>query len=74
MPLERQRKLQMARDVVFAKVRRLEQLLQQDHLRTLRRRLAHEFLGARHVGVAIPTAGHLRGRYRYRAHRGLYAT
>src|SRR5258706_15911377 len=68
MTLERQGEFQVPGDVVLAKVRRLEQLLQQNHLRTLRRCLAHEFLRARHIGVAIPTAGHLSGRYRYRAH------
>src|SRR5258707_10713709 len=69
MTLERQGEFQVPGDVVLAKVRRLEQLLQQNHLRTLRRCLAHEFFRARHIGVAIPTAGHLSGRYRNRAHR-----
>src|SRR5258707_11112921 len=69
MTLERTGEFQVPGDVVLAKVRRLEQLLQQNHLRTLRRCLAHEFLRARHIGVAIPTAGHLSGRYRNRAHR-----
>jgi hypothetical protein len=55
-------------NVVLAKIRRLEQLLQEDHLRAAADRLANKFFAARDVGVAIPTARHLRGRYGYRAH------
>src|ERR1700728_2777116 len=68
MSFQRQSKLEVPGKVILAKIRRLEQLLQQDHLCALRRSLAHEFLGARNIGVAIPTAGHLRGRYGYPAH------
>src|ERR1019366_10351434 len=59
---------EMMRRVILAKIRGLEQLLNQDHVRAARRSLADQFLGARHIGVAIPTARHLRGGYRYLAH------
>ena len=43
--------------------------LQQDDLRAALGGLADQALAAGHVGVAIPTAGHLRGRYGNLAHR-----
>jgi hypothetical protein len=54
--------------MILAKIRGLEQLLNQDYVRTARRSLADQFLGARHIGVAIPTARHLCGGYRYLPH------
>src|SRR6266481_2960063 len=61
--------LQMPRGMILAEVRSLEQLLDQNHLRAAARGLADQFLGARDVRVAVPTAGHLSGRYRNLAHR-----
>src|ERR1700704_899677 len=62
------RQFEMLRRVVLAEIRRLEQLLYQYDVRAAFRGFADQFLGARHIGVAIPTACHLGGRYRYRAH------
>src|SRR5882762_4293552 len=62
------RQLEMLRQVVLAEIRCLEQLLYQNDVRATSRSFADQFLGARHVGLAIPTACHLGGRYRYRAH------
>src|SRR4029077_10004626 len=66
--LQRLRQLEMLRQVVLAEIRCLEQLLYQNDVRATSRSFADQFLGARHVGLAIPTACHLGGRYRYRAH------
>jgi len=60
--LQRLRQFEMRRRVVLAEIRRLEQLLNQYDVRAAARRLADQFLGARHIGVAIPTACHLGGR------------
>ncbi len=73
MRLQGLRELQMPRDVVLAEIRRLEQLLYENHLGAECRRLANQFLGTRDIGIAIPTAGHLSGRHRYLAHER-YAT
>src|SRR5258707_13807145 len=62
------RQFEMLRRVVLAEIRRLEQLLYQYDVRAAFRGFADQFLGARHIGVAIPTACHLGGRYRYGAH------
>src|SRR5882757_2597097 len=71
--LERLGQLEMLRRVILAKIRRLEQLLNQDHVRTARRGLPDQFLGASHIGVAVPTARHLRCGYGNQAHQ-MYAT
>ncbi|MCP4768000.1 MAG: DUF222 domain-containing protein, partial [Gammaproteobacteria bacterium] len=51
--------------LVLAKVRRLEEFLQQDDLRALISRLAHHVLGVTQVRGSIPAAGHLRRGNRY---------
>ena len=57
---DRQRELEVLREVVLAEVRRLEQLLDQDDVGALLRGLADQALGVRDVGLAVPAAGHLR--------------
>ena len=68
MPFQRPGEFEVPGQVVLAKIRRLEQLLQEDHLRAAAGRLANQLFAARDIRVAIPTARHLRGRYRYCAH------
>jgi hypothetical protein len=62
VPVEWLRELEVLREVVLAEIRRFEELLQQNDVRTLARRRAHQLLGARDVGGALPRAGHLGGR------------
>src|SRR5262245_18132509 len=57
---DRQRELEVLREVVLAEVWRLEQLLDQDDVRALPGRFADEFLGVGDVGVPVPAARHLR--------------
>src|ERR1700738_2765881 len=66
--LQRLPQFEMLRRVALAEIRRLEHLLYQNGVPAASRRFADQFLGARHIGVAIPTACHLGGRYRYSAH------
>src|SRR5579862_9790967 len=54
--------------MIDAEVRSLEQLLDEDDLGAAARRGPNQFFRARDVRVAVPTAGHLGGRYRYGAH------
>ncbi len=63
MSLERLGEIEIARGVILAEVGRLEQLLNQHDVRAAPRRLANQLLGARHVGLAVPTARHLRRRH-----------
>ena len=54
---------QVARILLDAEVRRLEQFLDQDDLRALLRRLAHQLLGVGDVRCHVPAAGELRRRH-----------
>ncbi len=47
--------------LVFAEVRRLEQFLDEDHLRTLLRSGASQLFGAGNIGLDVPAAGELGG-------------
>ena len=64
------RESQVAVVLLDAEIRRLEQLLQQDDLRALTRRPAHQRFSACDVRIDIPVAGELRGRDRDLARRG----
>ena len=57
--IERRGEPQVTHVLLDAEIRRLEQLLQQDHLRATRRGLAHQRLGAIEVRIGVPTAGEL---------------
>src|ERR1700694_2062576 len=73
MRVQRLGKFQMAQGMVLAEVRRLEQFLDQNHLRAAARRYANKFLSAGDIRVPVPTARHLSGGHGYFAHRS-YAT
>ena len=53
---------QMTRVLLDAEIWRLEQFLNEDDLRALRRRLPHQLFGIRNIDVHIPATGELRGR------------
>jgi hypothetical protein len=68
MALERLGEIEIAGGVILAKIGRLEQLLNQHDVCAARSRLANQLLGARHVGLALPTARHLRRRHCHFSH------
>ena len=59
--LDRQRDVEVLRVVLDAEIRRLEQLLDQDEVRALPRRLADGPLGRGKIRGAVAGAGELRG-------------
>jgi hypothetical protein len=61
VPLQRLRQVEILRMLFDAEIGGGEQLLDQHHLRALRRGLAHQRLGPVGIGGQVPAAGELGG-------------